>query len=118
MLDAGADDYVVKPFGADQLDARIRAVLRRGRRGPRGTEPIVVGGLRDRPAHAAGAASTGSRWSWPRKEFDLLAYLAAARRRASSPSASCSAEVWQQPYGGADRTVDVHLSWLRRHRGR
>ena len=53
VLDAGADDYVVKPFGAAQLDARIRAVLRRGGRGPAGHRGR---GRRaaDRPAHPAG----------------------------------------------------------------
>ena len=63
VLDAGADDYVVKPFSAAQLDARIRAVLRRGgRRGPRGRRGR---GRRaaDRPAHPAGRHSTAARSS-------------------------------------------------------
>ena len=46
-LDAGADDYVIKPFGADQIEARIRAVLRRAEAGvPKAKEPLEVGRLR------------------------------------------------------------------------
>jgi DNA-binding response OmpR family regulator len=113
-LDAGADDVVIKPFGADQLDARIRAVLRRS--GPvRYDGSITVGGLvidpRTREARLDDAPLELSR-----KEFDLL--LALARRAGEVVSKrDLLAEVWRQPYGGGDRTVDVHLSWLRRKLG-
>jgi DNA-binding response OmpR family regulator len=50
------------------------------------------------------------------KEFDLLAYLA-ARVGTVVTKRELLAEVWQLPYGGADKTVDVHLSWLRRKLG-
>ena len=50
------------------------------------------------------------------KEFDLLP-TSPPGPAPSSPSASCSTEVWQLPYGGSDKTVDVHLSWLRRKLG-
>ena len=62
VLDAGADDYVVKPFSAAQLDARIRAVLRRGGDGPQDTE-VVRRRAADRPAHAgrpAGRRAAGA----------------------------------------------------------
>jgi len=113
-LDAGADDFVVKPFGADHLDARIRAVLRRG--GPQRTDgPVAVGGLvvdpRTRSATLDGAALELSR-----KEFDLLMALA-QRAGEVVTKRELLAEVWRQPYGGGDRTVDVHLSWLRRKLG-
>jgi DNA-binding response OmpR family regulator len=49
-------------------------------------------------------------------EFDLLAYLA-ARPGEVVTKRTLLADVWQQPYGGADKTVDVHLSWLRRKLG-
>ena len=49
-------------------------------------------------------------------EFDLLAYLAARAGRMVSKR-QLMAEVWHQPYGGADKTVDVHLSWLRKKLG-
>jgi DNA-binding response OmpR family regulator len=114
-LDLGADDYVVKPFGTDQVAARIRAVLRRGAPSERGPEPVRVGDLvideRSRTV-----ALAGSPVELARKEFDLL--LALAQRRGEVVTKrELLAEVWQQAYGGSDRTVDVHLSWLRRKLG-
>jgi DNA-binding response OmpR family regulator len=113
-LDAGADDYVVKPFSTAQLDARIRAVLRRSRNADDETA-IVVGGLEVDPA-ARTVTLDGKRLSLSRKEFDMLHHLAARQGRVISKR-ELLAEVWQQPYGGADKTVDVHLSWLRRKLG-
>jgi DNA-binding response OmpR family regulator len=114
LLDLGADDYVIKPFTAAQLTARIRAVMRRSGRSDE--DPVItVGGLRidtrsyevtvdDRPVELA------------RKEFELL--LALARRAGEVVSKrDLLSEVWQQAWGGSDRTVDVHLSWLRRKLG-
>ncbi|HEX6933653.1 MAG TPA: response regulator transcription factor [Streptosporangiaceae bacterium] len=113
-LDAGADDYVVKPYGGAQLDARIRAVLRRSA-GP-AEEPVIdVGGLRvDRRARRASV--DGSELDLTPREFDLLHYLA-ARAGTVVTKQELLVEVWQQPYGGADKSVDVHLSWLRRKLG-
>jgi DNA-binding response OmpR family regulator len=75
-LDAGADDFVIKPFGADHLEARIRAVLRRsGSTGHRGDERIVVGGLVLEPRTRT-ASLDGSPLELNRKEFDLLLALA------------------------------------------
>jgi DNA-binding response OmpR family regulator len=114
-LDAGADDYVVKPFAADHLDARIRAVLRRVSPTTGAGQVLRVGVLViDVRAHEATLA--GRALDLSRKEFDLLAHLA------SQPGVVVSkrelmAQVWRQPYGGADKTVDVHLSWLRRKLG-
>jgi two-component system KDP operon response regulator KdpE len=113
-LDAGADDYVVKPFQAGQLEARIRAVLRRAG-GDADPVPVTVGDLtvdvRGRRVSLAGRAVELSP-----KEFDLLAYLA-ARVGAVVTKRELLREVWQLPYGGSDKTVDVHLSWLRRKLG-
>jgi DNA-binding response OmpR family regulator len=116
VLDAGADDYVVKPFSAAQLDARIRAVLRRGGGGddPHDTE-VVVGGLRIDP-RSRQASVDGRPLELTPREFDLLHYLAARPGRVVSKRELLT-EVWQLPYGGADKTVDVHLSWLRRKLG-
>jgi DNA-binding response OmpR family regulator len=114
VLDRGADDYVVKPFSAEQLDARIRAVLRRSR----AEEPervLAVGGLAiDREAREV--RLDGEPLDLTRMEFDLLAYLAARVGRVVTRR-QLMADVWRQPYGGADKTVDVHLSWLRRKLG-
>jgi DNA-binding response OmpR family regulator len=113
-LDAGADDYVVKPFSADQLDARIRSVLRRTQ-GDAKDEVIIVGGLRIDPASRE-VTMQGEPLELTRKEFDLVHYLA-ARSGSVVTKRELLAEIWQQPFGGADKTVDVHLSWLRRKLG-
>ena len=115
-LDAGADDYVVKPFGIDQVAARIRAVLRRGGDRRDLGRRCVVGELsvdpRTRDGHAGRASGSSCR---------------ARSSSCCSPSRPAPGEVvtrrellvevWQQPYGGGDRTVDVHVSWLRRKLG-
>lgn len=114
LLDAGADDYLVKPFAADQLEARIRAVLRRTEPA-RPAGPATVGGLvvdvRSRVAELDGVPLELSP-----KEFELLAYLAEHPGEVVSKR-ELLAKVWNQPYGGADKTVDVHLHWLRRKLG-
>ncbi len=109
-LDSGADDYVVKPFSAVELEARVRAVLRRGRSGE--IEPVIqIGGLRiDRRAHEVSIDDAPVVLT--RKEFELLEYLA-RNAGAVVSKRELLAEVWDQPSGGGERTVDVHLSWLR-----
>lgn len=114
-LNAGADDYLVKPFGAGQLDARIRAVLRRTSAAARDHGPIIVGPLAVDPA-ARTATMDGQPLDLTPREFDLLAYLA-ARAGTVVTKRELMAEVWRAPYGAADKTVDVHLSWLRRKLG-
>ena len=113
-LDAGADDYLVKPFAADQLEARIRAVLRRTPTVEQ-AGPVVVGGLVI-DARARTAALDGRELGLSPMEFDLLLYLA-RRTGEVIGKRELYAKVWNQPYGGADRTVDVHLHWLRRKLG-
>ncbi|MFN8096867.1 MAG: response regulator transcription factor [Dermatophilaceae bacterium] len=113
-LDAGADDYLVKPFGVEQLLARLRAVLRRVS-GPDGPLPIGVGELVVNPVSRE-ASLRGIPIELSRKEFDLL-YLLAQRAGEVVTKREILAEVWRQPYGGGDRTVDVHVSWLRRKLG-
>jgi DNA-binding response OmpR family regulator len=114
LLNAGADDYLVKPFSADHLAARITTILRRSGVGTC-TEVIEIGALRidvaAREAHFEGAPLRLSR-----REFNLLAYLAARAGRVVSRRELLT-EVWQAPYGGDDQTIDVHISWLRRKLG-
>ena len=114
-LDAGADDYVLKPFQVDQLEARIRAVLRRTANADAGPAPVTIGDLTVDP-RARRVTLAGRPVELAPKEFDLLAYLA-ARVGAVVPKRDLLREVWQLPYGGSDKTVDVHLSWLRRKLG-
>jgi DNA-binding response OmpR family regulator len=114
VLDAGADDYLAKPFSAAQLDARIRAVLRRVQT-DRAAGPLVVGQLRI-DAAAREASLDGKPVELSPREFDLLYYLA-GRPGEVITKRELLTEVWRLPYGGAGRTVDVHLSWLRRKLG-
>jgi two-component system KDP operon response regulator KdpE len=110
-LNAGADDYVIKPFNTEQLAARIAAVLRRSAEPATGPEPLTVGGLAvDVRSRRVLLDSTPIELS--PKEFDLLAYLAARVGEVVSKR-ELLAQVWRMPYAGADKTVDVHLSWLR-----
>ena len=115
LLDSGADDYVIKPYRGEQIEARMRAVLRRAGARDSDTKELRVGGLLIDPARRV-ASLDGKALQLSRLEFDLLAHLAA-----HSPDVvtrrELLAEVWSQPYGGSDKTVDVHLSWLRRKLG-
>ncbi|MCW2790694.1 MAG: response regulator receiver [Aeromicrobium sp.] len=115
LLDAGADDYLVKPFSATQAMARIRAVLRRTTPVAATDSRVVVGGLSIDPSSRI-ATLDGRTVTLNRKEFDLLLALATRPGEVVSKR-QLLAEVWQMPWGGADRTVDVHLSWLRRKLG-
>ncbi|MFG2166894.1 response regulator transcription factor [Micromonospora chersina] len=115
MLDAGADDYLVKPFTAAQLDARARAVLRRSAGDPATDPVLVVGGLRIDP-RARQVTLDGAPVELTPREFDLLHHLA-GRPGQVVTKRELLTEVWRIPYGGADKTVDVHLSWLRRKLG-
>ncbi len=114
LLDLGADDYVIKPFTAAQITARIRAVLRRG--GKTDEDPtITVGGLVI-DTRSYEVTVDGRPVELARKEFELL--LALARRAGEVVTKrDLLSEVWQLAWGGSDRTVDVHLSWLRRKLG-
>lgn len=115
-LDLGADDYVCKPFGPAQLDARIRAVLRRAA-GNAGVQPppLVVGGLRIDSATRQ-VSIDGEPVELTPREFDLLHYLA-GKAGVVVTKRELATQVWRQPLGNADKTVDVHISWLRRKLG-
>lgn len=115
LLDAGADDYLVKPFSATQAMARVRAVLRRTAPATSADRRVVVGGLVIDPVSRV-VLLDREPVALNRKEFDLLLALAARPGEVVSKR-QLLAEVWQMPWGGADRTVDVHLSWLRRKLG-
>ena len=114
-LRSGADDHVVKPFTAEQLDARITAVLRRARPAAQERESLQIDGLRIDVA-AREVTLDGEPVELTRLEFDLLLHLATRPGEVVSRR-QLMAQVWRQPHGGADRTVDVHLSWLRRKLG-
>lgn len=113
-LEHGADDYVTKPYRLNQLDARIKAVLRR-RLGEEEPSSIVIGEL-EIDVKGRAVRLRGAELQLTPKEFDLLAYLA-ARPGVVVSKRELISEVWQLAYAGGDKTVDVHLSWLRRKLG-
>jgi two-component system, OmpR family, KDP operon response regulator KdpE len=115
LLDAGADDYVVKPYSAAEMGARIRAMLRRSRPETERPGPLRIGGLEIDPVRRE-ATVDGRALDLTRLEFDLLAHLA-AREGEVVTRRQLLAEVWKQPYGGGDKTIDVHVAWLRRKLG-
>jgi DNA-binding response OmpR family regulator len=115
-LELGADDYIVKPFSAREVAARIRAVLRRaGEQGARPEEPIEIGPLRlDRAARSA--ALDGSELDLTRREFDLLELLMAEAGSVVTRERLID-EVWDVNWFGSTKTLDVHVSGLRRKLG-
>jgi DNA-binding response OmpR family regulator len=114
LLNDGADDYLVKPFSGEHLAARVTALLRRT--GPLRVPPPVteVAGL-SMDAARREALLDGRRLDLSRREYDLLAYLA-ARPGSVVSRRELLTEVWHQAYGD-DQTIDVHVSWLRRKLG-
>ncbi|HJP72205.1 MAG TPA: response regulator transcription factor [Candidatus Limnocylindria bacterium] len=113
-LRLGADDYVGKPFSTPELIARIEAVLRRHRRSPdepERHEEMTFPGLRIDTGRREVRVDGKPIHLTPR-EFDLLAHLAADPGRVFTRE-QLLARIWGYDYAGDDRTVDVHISWLR-----
>lgn len=109
-LETGADDYVTKPFSPRELNARIKAVLRR--RAPQMTDdPIEVGGLRIDPATHR-VTGNGTPLDLGPTEFRLLHYLMSNPERVHS-RAQVLDRVWGDRVFVEDRTVDVHIRRLR-----
>jgi DNA-binding response OmpR family regulator len=113
-LDAGADDYIVKPFRLAELLARIRASLRRQQTGER--DAVVVaspqGSLRLDLA-ARRCTLEGIEVELRAREFDLLAALALDAGRVVSRR-RLWADVWDQHFDSSSKTLDMHVSTLRR----
>ncbi|HEY3529018.1 MAG TPA: response regulator transcription factor [Nocardioides sp.] len=108
-LDAGADDYVAKPFGLAELLARLRALLRRtsGRAGQSGVERRLEVDVDAHRVHVGECEVLLTS-----KEFDVLAVLAANRDKVVSRSQLMS-EVWTEGWYGSTKTLDVTIGRLR-----
>ena len=112
-LELGADDYVVKPFSARELVARIRAVLRRAdERRPEPAGSLVVGDVRLDPARRT-AERDGRPLSLTRKEFELLEALMRSAGTVVSRD-QLFEQVWGTRWFGSAKTLDVHVRGLRR----
>ncbi len=116
LLEMGADDYVVKPFGFRELVARVRAVQRRaGAATPRAAASQTLGSLAiDRGARRVWLA--GEELELTPKEFDLLSYLAAEPSQVRTRE-DIIARVWDEHWWGSTKTLDVHVASLRRKLG-
>ncbi|QBJ95369.1 response regulator transcription factor [Rhodococcus sp. ABRD24] len=112
-LDAGADDYVGKPFRLAELMARVRALLRRGGAG----EDLVVevAGIRLEPA-ARRVLVNGSEVALANKEYELLRVLLEHAGQVVSRD-TILREVWGDVELRGSKTLDMHMSWLRRKIG-
>jgi DNA-binding response OmpR family regulator len=105
-LDAGADDYIPKPFRLAELLARVRAAARRA-------DPVelTAGGVRMDPA-ARRAFLGDQELTLSPKEFDLLARLMTDAGKVVTRE-QLLRDVWQTTWQGSSRTLDQHVSWLR-----
>jgi two-component system, OmpR family, response regulator RegX3 len=117
-LELGADDYIVKPFSAREVAARIRAVLRRSAATGRAAEregPLAAGPLSLDPDRRT-ASHDGRELDLTRKEFELLELLMREAGSVVSRERLLD-EVWDVNWFGSTKTLDVHVSSLRRKLG-
>jgi DNA-binding response OmpR family regulator len=115
LLELGADDYVVKPFGFRELLARIRAVLRRTSANPAQTQPEtrIEAGLLQIDTRTRNVTYDGRPVSLTPKEHDLLVYLARDPEAVHTRDQIIE-DVWDDNWWGSTKTLDVHVASLRK----
>lgn len=112
-LELGADDYLVKPFGFKEIEAHIRAMMRRVQldQGQQTLQQINVGEIRlDLEAHTV--TKGGKEIAMRQKEFEILSLLMSSVGKVVTRERLFD-EVWGTEWLGDTRTLDVHMSWLR-----
>ena len=120
-LELGADDYIVKPFSAREVAARIRAVLRRAQAAPEpkpdpaAEDAIEIGEVRLDPARRV-VTRDGREVDLARKEYELLQYLMENAGRVVTRDRLLE-EVWDMNWFGSTKTLDVHVSAVRKKLG-
>ena len=115
-LDAGADDYLPKPFGTEELMARIRAVLRRAVRAPKEAEVLEAGEIKLIPS-ARQVSADGASVAVTTVEYDILEFLVHSAGRIVSRDELTSA-LYRRRATKFDRTLDMHICNLRKKLGR
>jgi DNA-binding response OmpR family regulator len=115
-LNGGADDYLPKPFGPEELLARIHAVLRRAGQAPRAVEVLEAGRVRLFPS-ARETLCEGVVIGLTTVEYDILEFLVRAAGRIVSRD-ELTVALYQRRASPFDRAVDVHVSHLRKKLGR
>lgn len=108
-LESGADDYLVKPFSVRELSARIKAILRRFSPSP---GSMLVHGSLQIGHHRHEVRLNGRMLELSPKEFSLLRFLAASPGRVFGRGELLD-QVWNKDEFVSERTVDVHVRWLR-----